>query len=187
MPCRDAKPGAIFLDRDGVINTSPDGRYVTSWRRFQFLRGSLSALCALRKAGWRVIVISNQAGVGRRIMTRRNLRDITRRMVKAVYQKGGRIDAVYYCTHLPGSRCACRKPAIGMLRKAARRFPIDLKRSFVVGDNKTDIAMGKKAGCTTVLVLSGQESKAAQRDSSIVADRMARNLAEAVRWIVKQR
>ena len=176
--------GAFFLDRDGVINVLPVARYVTAWDQFRFLPGVLPALRKLSRDGRRLIVISNQSGVGRGVMSRRTLTSITRRMVKTLQESGSRIDAIYYCTHAPEAGCRCRKPGIGLLRRASRRFHIDLKRSFVIGDNGIDIRMGKAAGCRTVLVLTGMTSRRQVGQLSARPDRIVRNLPEAVRWVL---
>lgn len=180
------KRGVVFLDRDGVINRSPEGRYVTCWEEFQFLPGALRALKQLRKEGYRVVVVSNQSGVDRGMLTQRSLNDVTKKMKAAVQRAGGFLDAVYYCTHLPESNCRCRKPKAWMIRRAARRPCADLKHSFVIGDNGTDIEMGRSVGATTILVRCGRESKAALRDSAVRPDRVVRDLGEAVRWVLKK-
>ncbi len=181
------KSGAVFLDRDGVINQTPAKRYVTTWREFRFLPGTLRALRRLSGDGRKVVILSNQAGVGRGIMSRSQLDLITRRMLAAIRRGGGRIDAVYYCTHPPQARCRCRKPRTGLLRRACRRFRVDPGRSFTVGDNATDVAMGHAAGCRTVLVLSGMSSRGDARRMPVRPDRIARALPEAVHWILHAR
>ena len=178
--------GAVFLDRDGVINRTPRERYITRWADFHFLPGTLAALRRLNQSGRMVVVVSNQAGVGRGIMPAARLAEITRRMLAGIRRSGGRIRAVYYCTHRPWARCSCRKPKLGLLRRAARRLRIDLARSFLVGDNATDIAMGRAAGLTTLLVLSGAGRRSAVKKPAARPDRVARNLPEAVGWILRR-
>ncbi len=185
MPTRVKRP-ALFLDRDGVINALPPHRYVARWEEFRFLSGVLSSLRRLRRAGWRVVVLSNQAGVGRGLVSHSQLREITRKMQDAVRRAGGRIDAVFYCVHKPEAYCACRKPKTGMIRRACRRLAIDPANSFVVGDNVTDIQMGRSAGCTTILVLTGMTPRSALRKLSTRPNHVSRNLPEAVRWIFRK-
>lgn len=177
---------AIFLDRDGVVNTAPRERYVARWSDFEFLPGVLKTLRLLKEKKWMVIVVSNQAGVERGLLSRKRLASITRLMMKSIEAAGGRIQAVYYCPHAPEARCACRKPKPGMLRRAARRFSIRLTNSFVIGDHEKDLMMGKAAGCKTILVLSGMSTKRAARDFTVRPDWTARNLKEAVSWILAQ-
>jgi histidinol-phosphate phosphatase family protein len=184
---RQGKRGAIFLDRDGVINACPAGRYVTKWQEFRFLPGVLDALWDLRCHRQIVIVASNQSGVGRGVMTAGQLAVLTRQMLKAIREAGGRVHAVYTCPHHPEAGCLCRKPRPGLLFQAARRFAIDLKRSFVVGDDGTDILMGKSVGCRTVLVLSGRQSRVTAKRLPVAPDRIAADLPRAVRWILQEK
>ena len=175
----------IFLDRDGVINCGFDNGYVDRWEKFTFLPGSLGALRRLRKAGYKVIVVSNQAGVTKGVYSLRTLREITRRMRKAVEKKGGRLDAVYYCPHQMQDRCSCRKPKTGLFRRAKKRFGIRLKDSFFVGDSRVDVEAGKAIGCRTILVLSGRNKRRPRWD--VKPDTVRKNLWEAVAWILKQK
>ena len=174
----------IFLDRDGVINRGFDSGYVDDWKKFTFLPRSLAALRRLRKAGYKVIVISNQAGVSKGIYSLKTLRAITRRMRKAVEERGGRLDAVYYCPHQRQNRCSCRKPKVGLFRRAKKRFGIRLKNSFFVGDSRVDVEAGKAIGCRTVLVLSGRNRRRPRWD--IKPNTVRKDLWEAVNWILKQ-
>ena len=179
--------GAVFLDRDGVINFSPKlERYITRWGEFRFLPGALASVKKLSSSRRKIILVSNQAGVERGVFSQANLKEITRKMLRSLESRGGRIDAVYYCTHTPQRRCRCRKPRAGLLRKAARRFSLDLHRSVVVGDNSTDIEMGRSAGCRTVLVLTGMTGRGAARKIFPPPDFIARDLAGAARWILRK-
>ena len=179
--------GAIFLDRDGVINFPPKRkRYITRWEEFRFLPGALASVKKLTSSRLKLIVVSNQAGVDRGVYSKASLNEITRKMLSAIKSHGGKIDAVYYCTHRPERRCRCRKPRAGMLRKAARRFSLDLKKSVVIGDNATDIEMGRSAGCRTALVLTGVTTRKAAGKLAIPPDHIARDLAGAARWILKK-
>ncbi|MDO8730353.1 MAG: D-glycero-beta-D-manno-heptose 1,7-bisphosphate 7-phosphatase [Candidatus Omnitrophota bacterium] len=179
---------AVFLDRDGVINFPPSAkRYITRWEEFRFLPGVLDSVKKLSSSRRKIILVSNQAGVERGVFSKANLKEITRKMLHAIESRGGRIDAVYYCTHIPERHCRCRKPRAGMLRKAARRFSLDLRRSVVVGDNATDIKMGQSAGCRAVLVLTGMTGRTAAKKISPPPDFIARDLSAATRWILKRK
>ncbi len=188
MPRKRAKTrrSAIFLDRDGTINKPPKHRYITRWEEFEFIPGALRALRRLNARKQLVIIISNQSGVARGILSRTTLEKTTRKMLKSIRQSGGRVHAVYYCTHHPDNSCACRKPHIGMLKKAARRFSIDLKRSFVVGDTEADVLMARSAGCRKVLVLTGRRTRQTARQLLVPPDRIVKDLEQAVRWILHQ-
>ncbi len=185
MPNNRKNRGAVFLDRDGVINASPATRFVTHWSQFRFLPGTVEAIRMLNSNSRKVIVISNQSGVGRGVMTRAQLKQITRKMLRTVRAAGGQIHAVYYCTHHPEVSCLCRKPRTRMLQMAASRFSIDLKKSFMVGDAETDILTGHSAGCRTILVLTGRHSRATAKKLRIAPDRIVKNLPEAARWILR--
>ena len=172
------------MDRDGVINRPPIHRYITTWKEFRFIPGVLKALRTLASHGWTVVVVSNQSGVGRGHLKRSQLGRITRRMKQAVRQSGGKIQSVYYCIHRSEAGCACRKPKIGMLKKAAKKSSLDLTRSFVIGDQETDILMGRSAGCQTILVLSGKHRRIDVKGWSVRPGRIAKDLGEATRWIL---
>jgi D-glycero-D-manno-heptose 1,7-bisphosphate phosphatase len=146
---------AVFLDRDGVINENLDGSYVHCWADFRFLPGALEAVAALSRAGYAVVVVTNQAGIARGRMTEAALRAIHDQMIAAVAAAGGRLDAVLYCPHHPDDGCACRKPRPGLFYRAAAELGLDLARSAFVGDTVTDLQAGLAAGCRPILVLTG--------------------------------
>ena len=144
---------AIILDRDGVLNRKPPrANYVRRWEEFEWLPGAMEALRKLKLAGFRVIVVSNQAGVARGAMTEADLLLIHRRMVREAVLADGRIDAIYYCPHNWDEGCECRKPRPGMLFQAQRDFSLDLSRTLFVGDDERDAQAANAAGCPSVLV-----------------------------------
>ncbi|MCL5020185.1 MAG: HAD family hydrolase, partial [Bacteroidetes bacterium] len=132
---------AIFIDRDGTINKEKG--YLTDPGQIEFINGSAEAVLLANKLGLKVVVISNQSGVARGIITIDQVEAVNRRVVEMLAEKGARVDAIYYCPHHPdhGDRviCNCRKPDIGMLLRAKEEFDIDLSRSFVVGDKWSDV------------------------------------------------
>ncbi|MEW6184724.1 MAG: D-glycero-beta-D-manno-heptose 1,7-bisphosphate 7-phosphatase [Thermodesulfobacteriota bacterium] len=145
----------LFLDRDGVINEDrPD--YVKSWEEFRFINGVRPALKKIHQAGIPVVVITNQSVIGRGLVPEAGLMDIHDRMQKAVKKAGGRISAIYYCPHRPEDHCRCRKPRIGLLKKAASEMNLDLKKCIFIGDSLKDLQAGNRAGCCTILVQTGQ-------------------------------
>lgn len=148
----------IFLDRDGVINKYPgDRNYVTRLKDFKFLKGSISAIKRLTKAGFKIYVISNQAGVSKKLYSKETLDIMTEFMLKKIREAGGKIEKVFYCTHPKNADCKCRKPKTGLLKKAVKGKKIDLNQSYFIGDSLKDIIAGKTFGCKTILVLCGRE------------------------------
>ncbi len=153
-----ARRPAIILDRDGVLNRKPSrANYVRSWEEFEWLPGAIEALILLRTAGFRVLVVSNQAGVARGAMTEMDLLEIHRRMVRETTMAGGSIEAIYYCPHNWDDGCECRKPKPGMLFQAQRDFNLDLSRTHFIGDDERDAQAADAAGCPSLLV-SGQKT-----------------------------
>jgi len=175
--------GAIFLDRDGVINYNRED-YVKSPEEFVFLPGSAQAAARLTRAGHDLFIVSNQAGVGRGRMGREDLEAVTRKMLAGLEAAGARIREVYYCVHEPEDACGCRKPAPGLLERAAREHGVDLTRSIVVGDHARDLAAGQACGARGVLVLSGMTSAADVERLPHPPDHVAADLSAAVDWIL---
>ncbi len=148
-----ARRPAVILDRDGVLNRKPaKAQYVRRWEEFEWLAGAKEALQKLKRAGYRVAVVSNQAGVARGAMTEADLLEIHRRMVREAVQAGGAIDVIYYCPHGWDEGCECRKPKPGMLFQAQRDLNLDLSRTPFVGDDERDAQAADAAGCPSVLV-----------------------------------
>ena len=154
---------AVFLDRDGVINRRIVDGYVATWREFEFLPGAVDGIARLAAHEEAIIVVSNQAGVGKGLVSRHDLAEITSRFVAAIQERGGRIDAVYYCPHTPADGCECRKPQPGLLRQAAGDWDLDLGASVMLGDSDSDAAAARAAGCAVVLASSVPELEAAWR------------------------
>lgn len=148
------KSWTLFLDRDGVINEENVGSYVTNWDEFVFCNGSLDALRQLGEMFGRIVVVSNQRGVGRGIMSIEDLKIIHQNMSKQVAAGGGRIDKVYACTALDDNDHN-RKPNTGMATQAREDYPeIDFRRSVMVGNNITDMEFGKRMGMYTIFLTS---------------------------------
>jgi D-glycero-D-manno-heptose 1,7-bisphosphate phosphatase len=141
----------VFLDRDGVINRRR-ADHVKSWAEFEFIPGSLQALARLRRMNGRVVVITNQASVGRRLLGPEELIGIHRRMREAVFISGGRIDGIYACVHLPDEGCQCRKPGTRLFEQASAELGIELSDSFMVGDSDSDVAAARAVGARPVLI-----------------------------------
>jgi len=148
-----ARRPAVILDRDGVLNKRPlRAEYVRSWEEWEWLPGALEALRLFKEAGYHVLVVSNQAGVSRGVMTVADVEAIHERLKAESRQAGGTIDAVYYCPHGWDDGCDCRKPKPGMLHQAQRDFHLDLSRTTFVGDDQRDGQAAEAAGCPFALV-----------------------------------
>jgi histidinol-phosphate phosphatase family protein len=147
---------AVFLDRDGVINRGAgEGNYITRWEDFEFLPGAAQAIASLAQAGWAVIVVSNQRGVAKGLLSIAELETIHQRMLGELAKAGAGLDGIYYCPHEIEPACECRKPAPGMLLRAAREHQIDIAASWMVGDSETDMEAGRRAGCRTLRITGG--------------------------------
>ncbi len=175
----------IFLDRDGVINRDPGfGGYVTTPEEFEFLPGSVEALKRLNQAGYAVIVISNQAGVAKGLYSRRDLDDITAKMIGELEKEGAKIYSVHYCPHRDEDNCTCRKPKTGLFSQAAEGLQVDFSDTFFVGDNRRDVLAAKAIGCKSIFVLSGNTKL---EDLDVKPNFIAKDLLEAVDKIVLQK
>lgn len=148
----------IILDRDGVINQDSD-QFIKSPDEWKPLPGSLEAIARLTQAGYRVVVATNQSGIGRGLFDMPTLNAIHDKMHKACAQAGGRIDAVFFCPHAAEADCKCRKPRSGMIEEIAERFGADLSGVPSVGDSLRDLEASALLGAQPVLVLTGKGRK----------------------------
>jgi D-glycero-D-manno-heptose 1,7-bisphosphate phosphatase len=148
----------IILDRDGVINYDSD-QFIKSPEEWRPIPGSLEAIARLNHAGFRVVVATNQSGLGRGLFDMATLIAINDKMHKALGQVGGRIDAVFYCPHAADSACECRKPKPGMLIEIGHRFGVELTGVPCVGDSVRDLQAAAAIEAQPILVLSGKGEK----------------------------
>ncbi len=143
----------LFLDRDGVINRRLVDAYVGTMDEFEFLPGVLDTIPFLNSFFDFLVVVSNQQGIGKGLMTHDDVKNIHNNMTASIVLKGGKIDAVFYCPHLKNVACRCRKPEPGLALQALFQFPeIDFRHSLMVGDSGSDIQFGERLGMHTVLV-----------------------------------
>jgi len=178
----------VFLDRDGVINQYPgDKLYVTSLKKFRFLPRAKEGSALLTKAGFRIFIASNQAGVGKGVYSRKTLGAITDKMIKAITQAGGRLEKVYYCLHRKEAGCLCRKPKPGLLKKAAKEFGFSLKSAYFIGDTIRDVHTARAAGCKSILILSGKEKLANQKNWEVKPDFIFKDLFSAAKFLSNKR
>ena len=192
---------AVFLDRDGVINElvyHQEQEVIDSpftVRQFKLLPGVSRAIKSLHKAGYMVVLISNQPGMAKGQMTTETFAKIQKKMVTELGKAGAVLDGEYYCFHHPEAlikqykvKCDCRKPAPGLLLKAAQDMGIDLRRSWLIGDNLSDIQAGKDAGCRTVLLGKMKcEVCHLMDEKNARPDNISPDLAEAAQYILDER
>jgi D-glycero-D-manno-heptose 1,7-bisphosphate phosphatase len=173
---------AVFLDRDGVVNRKPpEGNYVTRWEDFHVLPGVVEGIAQMNRAGFEVIIVTNQRCIAKGLLTVPDLEKIHQRMSDSLMSAGAAIDAIYYCPHEMEPVCRCRKPAPGMLVDAAREHGIDLSASWLIGDSDIDIEAGRNAGCKTArLLVENVDDRASGPAASISADIIASSLLDAI-------
>ena len=179
---------AVFLDRDGVLNPHIPGGYLRRAADLVVLPGAAAAVRRLNDAGLKVIVISNQQGVGKGLMTRADLDGVERRMAEILAQQAGAfLDGCYYSTEMAHENSPRRKPGPGMLREAAEDFGLTLARTVFAGDSATDIAAGHAAGVgRTALLLSGGIRAYAEGDFLPAPDLVFPDLASLANWALEQ-
>lgn len=149
---------AVFLDRDGVLIENRSD-YVRDWSHVTILPRVMDALSGFHKAGFKIVIVTNQSAVGRGLMSLDTAQQINERLTHTIKESGGWADAVYMCPHTPQEQCNCRKPLPGMLLQAAREWSLDLRSSWLVGDAWSDLLAGQTAGLQgTILVKTGRGS-----------------------------
>jgi D-glycero-D-manno-heptose 1,7-bisphosphate phosphatase len=173
----------VILDRDGVINIDSD-QFIKTPEEWKPIPGSLDAIARLNHAGYRVVVASNQSGIGRGLFDMAALNAINEKMYKALAQVGGRIDALFYCPHPAEANCTCRKPRPGMFEDIARRFNVSLTGVPSIGDSLRDLQAAVAAGGMPILVLTGKGAKTQAAGGLPEHTRVYQDLAEAVRAII---
>ena len=143
----------LFLDRDGVINVKLEERYVRNSNEFEFMQGALVAISKLSKLFKRILIVTNQQGIGKGIMTADDLNLLHSFMTSEIGKLNGKIDKIYFCPHLDTENCNCRKPNPGMINQAIADFPeIDRQNSYLIGDSDSDIEAGNRMNLNTVKV-----------------------------------
>jgi len=174
----------VILDRDGVINHDSD-QYIKSPDEWKPIPGSLAAIARLNQAGYRVVVASNQSGIGRGLFETDTLMAIHDKMLKALAQAGGRIDAIFFCPHTNADNCDCRKPKPGMFREIAARFNAELAGVPAIGDSLRDLQVAATVGAQPMLVLTGKGRKTVD-DPALPPDTLVfPDLAAAVAHITR--
>ena len=173
----------VILDRDGVINQDSD-QFIKNTSEWKPIPGSLEAIAKLNHAGYRVVVASNQSGIGRGLLDMGALNAINEKMYRVLAQVGGRIDALFYCPHSAEANCDCRKPKAGMFIDISQRFNVDLAGVPSVGDSLRDLQAAASVGAQPMLVLTGKGTKTQTAGGLPEGTPVFADLAEAVRHIV---
>lgn len=176
------KTNAIFLDRDGVINK--DHGYVNKISDFELFPDVIKSLKLLQKK-FVLFIVTDQSGIGRGYYTEEDFLILNNHMLTIFKNNGINIREVYYCVHAPEEGCKCRKPSPYFVKQAEKKYNINLKGSFVIGDKPKDIEMGNNAGAKMVYMLTGQGKKHLN-ELNIQPNYIAENLYEAAKWIMNQ-
>lgn len=147
------KHKVIFLDRDGVINKpAPPHDYIKSWEEFEFLPGAIEGLKILYDLGYKLVIVTNQRGIARGMLTWNKLNEIHEKMQEVLKQNGVTIDHIFVCPHDESDNCNCRKPKDGLLRKIEEYYEVDKEHSYMVGDSVSDMEAGRTYGINTSLI-----------------------------------
>ena len=174
----------VILDRDGVINHD-SASYIKSPEEWKPIAGSLEAIALLNQAGYRVLVATNQSGIGRGLFDMATLNAIHDKMHRALSLVGGRVDGIFYCPHAQDAGCACRKPRPGLLDEIAKRFGVSLDGVPFIGDSLRDLQAGAAVSAQPVLVLTGKGKKTCKDGDLPEGTVVHADLAEAVRSLLQ--
>jgi D-glycero-D-manno-heptose 1,7-bisphosphate phosphatase len=187
------KNRAVFLDRDGTI--IDDVGYLSSAKGIHFIKGAITAMAALKKMGFKLIVVTNQSGVARGFFPESFVAVAHARLQKLLRPRNAAVDAFYYCPHHPdgtikkyAKKCQCRKPLTGMLKQAKKDWNIDLKQSYMIGDHAADVLLGQNGGLTSIFVQTGHGRQEMTKIKSLQKqpDYIARSIRGAAVWIGKR-
>ncbi len=176
----------IILDRDGVINQDSD-KYIKSPAEWQPIPGSIEAIARLHQGGYRIVVATNQSGIGRGLFDMATFNAMNDKMMELVFRQGGRIDALFFCPHTDLENCTCRKPRTGMYEEIAARYHMDLKGVPCVGDAIRDLKAAEAVGGQPMLVLTGKGEKTRAEGGLPRRTQVFADLAEVSRHIVAGR
>jgi D-glycero-D-manno-heptose 1,7-bisphosphate phosphatase len=174
----------VFLDRDGVINED-SADYIKSPDEWVPIAGSLEAIARLSRAGYEIIVVTNQSGLARGLFDEETLAAIHARLRRAVEAVGGRIAGIFHCPHLPESGCDCRKPRPGLIERAESVLGVRAGGAPLVGDKESDLVAARRAGCRPILVRTGHGGQWQPQESELGRVEVCRDLAQAVERILE--
>ena len=178
-----SQPRFVILDRDGVVNLDSD-HFIKTPDEWVPIAGSLEAIATLNQAGYRVVIASNQSGIGRGLFEMSALNAMHEKMYKGLANLGGRVEAVFFCPHTAADNCDCRKPKSGLFEQIGERFGLELRGVPVVGDSLRDLEAGVAVGCVPHLVLTGKGQKTRDKGGLPAGTRIHDDLAAFARWQV---
>ena len=176
----------VFLDRDGTLNYDPG--YLRVAAELKLLAGVGPSLARLKRAGARLVVVTNQSGVGRGIITLKDLEAIHARLQGLLEQEDAALDAIYFCPHHPDNGCRCRKPNVGMVERAVSELQLDLRRSYLIGDHARDIQLATRVGAKAILIVTAPvdaQSLEMLKVEKTLPDAVVKSMTEAVDWILE--
>lgn len=173
----------IILDRDGVINFD-SLEYIKSPEEWLPIPGSLEAIAQLNRAGFRVIIATNQSGIARGYYDVATLDAIHEKLMRALFAVGGYVEEIFFCPHHPDEGCLCRKPQPGLLQKIANQYALTLNKTFFIGDSHVDMEAAQRAGCIPLLVLTGKGEHTLKHYPQFASIPHFANLAAAVEYIL---
>lgn len=176
------KRPAIFVDRDGTLNEEIE--YLHEVEKFKLYPRVIGALKSLQDAGFRIVVITNQAGIGLGYFSKEDFYKVNKELLKAARKENLSIDRVYFCPHAVSDNCDCRKPNTGMIYRGVEELNIDLENSYCIGDKTLDLEAARRAGCKSILVQTGHAG--GDKEFDIKADYTAKDLSDAASWILSQ-
>ena len=176
---------AVFLDRDGTVNTEVD--YLSNVKDLRLIKNAAKAIRILNQNKVKVIIVTNQSGISRGLFSIDDLDNVHNELKRRLRGKGAYIDTIYYCPHHPDEECSCRKPENGMFKLAAKDFDLELNKCYIVGDKLIDIKAAHNISAKGILVRTGygKSEQNKLREADVMPDHIAENLYDAVKWIIK--
>jgi len=181
------KRPAVFLDRDGTLIHDRPGFYLRRPDQVRLYLRACEALKRLRRAGFKLVIVSNQSGIGRGFLDRAMLGRIHRRLKAELRRRGASLDGIFFCPHAPTDGCRCRKPSPLLALRAARKLRLDLRGSYFVGDKKADVDMARALGIPSVHLRTGHGRDERERyGSKLGATHRAASLLSAANWIIRR-
>ncbi len=175
----------IILDRDGVINYD-NFAYIKSPDELLFIPGSLEAIAVLNRAGFKVVVATNQSGIGRGLFNLDMLNRIHEKLKTSLEKVGGEIDEIFFCPHHPDQQCECRKPKLGLFQQIQKKYQVDFSKTYFIGDSKVDMQAALALPCKPILVLTSNGEKTLREHPEFSSIPHFENLSAAIPFILRE-